>query len=160
MTDTSIVQPRSPNAQLTVTAGQEWVDQDTGESLGLAMSPERLNNTAAPTVSIPDGSITAIELSSPFIKRMASLYTGRRATLTVASNINVPYGDEVFLGSTNLTGTVGPRIQVGQVRNGPIFTGYIASSNGVTNIAVYARNNNSIVTQKVPAGTVLKLIAF
>ncbi len=154
--DTRIKQPISPNLALSVIAGRRWYTF-LGDKIGLPVTVANLNATALPVVNIPQYSVTAIELESDTIRRLASKNTGKRNTFTVPTTTAVPVGAAVYLGVSNFSGGSETIVAVGQLGATPLFTGYVSSSNGTTIVSIYARNN-SITPLSVAAGTQLKVL--
>lgn len=147
-------QATSPNAAMTVTPGLRWLNTD-GTSKGLAVNVANMNATANPVITIPDGSITDIELKGPDIAKLAAQYTGQRGVLTVSVTTSVPNGAAVLLGTVTIPGLIGTICQPGQ-RGSPYLTAKVTAPNTVS---VYARNN-SFATQSVAAGAMIKIFAY
>jgi hypothetical protein len=153
--------PRSINAELIITPGIAWIDPTTRLPFvpNIPITAESLNKAALPALSIRDHSITEIELNSAAIDGLGSKYTGRRDSFTVSATVIIPVGPAVLLGTISFTGPAGPNIAIGADRATPFFTGYVSSSNGVTFVSIYARNNY-IANLLVPAGLVLNVFAY
>lgn len=154
------VLPRTPNCELLVTAGQEWLDDD-----GALFEPQipvsvgGMNNTAKPRLDVTDHSITEVELRSNDMDTFGTLHTGRRTIFTLASNTAVPVGAATLLGFVTFNGAAGPNVITGQPVSAPLLMGFVSASNGTTTIAIYARNN-TFSTINLSAGLQIKVFAY